>query len=130
MEKLAGPVPKRTLKRDGVRTVMGMTARGSLPEITIYAVYRVLPINLFSQQCTYAAVGAVLWDDAGPGGSVVSPVGTRGTFRYSALPTKKLLTAKWFAQAAAQSVHTIFIGQLAIHTFDSKAKCEEWLTQK
>jgi hypothetical protein len=35
-----------------------------------------------------------------------------------------------FAQAAAQSVHTIYIGQLAIHTFNSKAKCEEWLTQK
>ncbi len=35
-----------------------------------------------------------------------------------------------FAQAAAHSVHTIFIGNLSIHMFNSKAKCEEWLTQK
>jgi hypothetical protein len=34
------------------------------------------------------------------------------------------------AQAAAQSVHAIFVGQLAIHPFDSKAQCEERLTQK
>lgn len=35
-----------------------------------------------------------------------------------------------FAQAAAQSVHTTYIGQLTIQMFNSKAKCEEWLTQK
>ncbi len=35
-----------------------------------------------------------------------------------------------FAQAAAQNVHTLFLGQLSIHMFTSKAKCEEWLTQK
>jgi hypothetical protein len=34
------------------------------------------------------------------------------------------------AQAAAQSVHTLFVGQLAIHPFDAKAQCEKWLTQK
>jgi hypothetical protein len=35
-----------------------------------------------------------------------------------------------FAQTAAQSVHTLYIGNLSIHMFNSKNKCEEWLTQK
>ena len=35
-----------------------------------------------------------------------------------------------FAQAAAQSVHTLYIGRLSIHMFDSKPACHQWLARQ